>query len=118
VKVLLDHCTPRRFGLRLIGHDVRHTSRVGMSKFANGALLAAASAGGFEVLLTVDTNLAKQQAVGELPLAVIVVIVPRNTEAALSVHLPEIMALLGQRLQRRVYVVGKSEGKTEGTKQR
>lgn len=106
MKVLLDHCTPRKFGLRIVGHEVNHTSRVGMSNLANGALLASARTADFDVLLTVDKNLMKQQPLSELPIAVILVVVPRNTIAALSAHLPEIMALLGQRLQRRVYVVG------------
>lgn len=106
MKVLLDHCMPRPFGKTLRGHSAKHTSDVGLEEVSNGELLQAAAEQGFGVVLTVDTNLADQQHIGELPVAVIIVFVMRNTEAALQPHIPEILALLSSRLQRRIYFVG------------
>ncbi|MBI4657974.1 MAG: hypothetical protein HY735_03840 [Verrucomicrobia bacterium] len=48
MKVLLDHCVPRRFGKLLIGHEVRSAFEMGWSGLRNGALLTQAS--GFIVL--------------------------------------------------------------------
>lgn len=103
---MLDNCVPRPFGAHLKGHDVEHASSAGLAELANGALLSASAAAGFDVLLTVDRNMAKQQRLDDLPLGVIVVLVARNTEPAMLEFLPEILALLGQRPQRRVYSVG------------
>lgn len=110
MRVLLDHCVPRPFGRELRGHAVKHTSQVGLEEVSNGELLESASKLGFEVLVTVDGHLADQQRVGELPLAVIVLRVPRNTQAALAVHVPALRSLLSGRLQRRVYVIGRGSG--------
>jgi predicted nuclease of predicted toxin-antitoxin system len=103
VRILLDNCVPRRFGRRLAGHSVEHAAAWGWAELSNGDLLRAAAAGGFDVLLTVDRNLAHQQKLGDLPLPVLVVFTHRNSDAALSPMVPKILAVLGQQLQKRIY---------------
>ena len=60
MKVLLDHCVPRRFCALLTGHEVRNTYEMGWAALRNGALLAEARTH-FQVFLTVDQNLQFQQ---------------------------------------------------------
>ena len=88
----------------LVGHQVRTTDDMGWQDESNGKLLALA-AGEFEVFLTVDKNLSRQQNVGELPILVIVMRCRSNSIRALARHVPGLLGLLNQSLQRRVYVL-------------
>ena len=106
MRVLLDNCVPRAFGKHLKGHFVRHASTAGLADLSNGDLLAASSAEGFDVLLTVDRHIAEQQNIESLPVAVIVIYVHSNTVPFLLPHLAAVHAVLDQRLQRRVYAIG------------
>lgn len=60
MRVLLDECLPRKLKQELGGHEVRTAQEEGWAGLKNGALLQAA-AGRFDVLLTVDRNIAFQQ---------------------------------------------------------
>lgn len=55
-----------------------------------------AAAAGFEVLVTVDQNLRHQQNLSNLPLAVIVIVVQRNTLAHLLPCVPALLAALNE----------------------
>ena len=72
MRVLLDKCVPKRFARELTGHAVRTVPQQGWSGKKNGVLLGLAAAADFEVLSTVDQNLAHQQ---NLPAAGIAVVV-------------------------------------------
>jgi predicted nuclease of predicted toxin-antitoxin system len=52
MKVLLDECLPWRLRHRLASHDVHIARWAGLGGLANGKLLKAADALGYEVLLT------------------------------------------------------------------
>jgi hypothetical protein len=69
VRILLDHCLPRRLARAFPTHAVRTTADEGWEKLLNGALLAVA-AGGFDVFLTIDKKLKHQQNLATLPIAV------------------------------------------------
>jgi len=71
---------------------------------SNGKLLALAATR-FDVFLTVDKNLAKQQDIGELPLPVIVLRCRSNSIRTVERHVPDLLRLLSQALQRRVCVL-------------
>jgi len=71
VKILLDNCVDRRLAKSLAGHEVRHTSRVGLSDASNGNLLIAAANMGFDVLLTVDQQIRYQHKLEALPISVL-----------------------------------------------
>ena len=60
MRVLLDECLPRRLKRELVGHDVRTAPEMGWASKTNGELLALASAE-FDVFLTSDRNLSRQQ---------------------------------------------------------
>lgn len=78
---------------------------MGWEGLRNGALLRHAGSE-FEAIITVDRNMMKQQNVGDLALAVVVLVAGSNRLRALEPLLPELLKVLGQRLEKRVYVVG------------
>ncbi len=84
MKVLLDHCVPRRFATRLGEHDVSTAASQGWSELRNGQLLKIAGANGFEALITVDQNMLFQQRTSDLPVAVVVMICRTNRLADLD----------------------------------
>jgi hypothetical protein len=105
VNVLLDHCVPKPFGRLIVGHFVPTTKYMGWEHLENGELLAAAAAQ-YDVLITVDTNIQFQQHIGELPLTVIALGALSNRPSDLAPLSPEVVRLLGTKLEKRVYVVG------------
>jgi hypothetical protein len=71
--ILLDQGTPvpiRRF---LTRHTVRTTTQQGWATLANGDLLAAAEAAGFDVFVTTDKNLPHQQNLTGRRIAIVVI---------------------------------------------
>jgi predicted nuclease of predicted toxin-antitoxin system len=93
VTVLLDGCVPSRLASELAGHQVRTVPEVGWADLDDGPLLDA-MAGRFEVLVTVDKNLPKQQRLSNRPLAVVVLRAKTNRLADLLPHVPALQALL------------------------
>ena len=107
MRVLLDHCMPRPFARLLVGHEVQTARALGWDDLSNGLLLAKiAESGKFDVMVTIDKSLAHQQSTRDLPLPVIVIRTTSNAIDILAVSAPEVLKLLGQALQKRVYVVG------------
>ena len=78
MRILLDESLPRRLRKELPGHTVLTVTECGWSGLDNGTLLRAAAVR-FDVFLTADQNLEFQQNLNALPLAVIVLVAPRNT---------------------------------------
>jgi hypothetical protein len=70
--ILFDQGTPVPLRAFLIGHTVKTAAEQGWSTLANGKLLDAAEAAGFEVLVTTDKNLPHQQNLALRGLAVVV----------------------------------------------
>jgi predicted nuclease of predicted toxin-antitoxin system len=77
VKVLLDHCLPRRFARAFPDHSVRTAADQGWERLRDGKLLAAAGAE-FDVILTVDKNIKREQNLATLPIAVVVMLARSN----------------------------------------
>jgi hypothetical protein len=69
--VLFDHSTPAPLRYALKGHVVVEAIERGWERFANGALLDAAEAAGFEVFLTADKNIRHQQNLADRKIAVV-----------------------------------------------
>ncbi len=78
MRLLLDHCVPKRFGRELGEFDVRTAFQMKWSDLDNGSLLSAAAAGGFDIFITVDQNLQYQRNILSLPLSVIILVAPDN----------------------------------------
>lgn len=109
MRVLLDHCVPRVFGAMLAGHEVWTAREMGWEGLRNGTLLQRAGAE-VDALVTVDRHMMKQQNVGELAIAVIVLLAVSNKLRSLEPLVPDVLKLLGQKLEKRVYVVGPVQG--------
>jgi hypothetical protein len=72
MRVLFDQATPVPIRPYLVGHEVRTAAQQGWDTLRNGELLAAAEAGGFEVLLTTDRNMRYQQNLAGRKIGVVV----------------------------------------------
>jgi hypothetical protein len=59
--ILFDHSTPAPLQYALKGHVVVEAIERGWDRLANGALLDAAEAAGFELFVTADKNIRYQQ---------------------------------------------------------
>jgi len=94
VRVLLDESVPRALGRELVGHDWSTVPRMGWSGLVNGVLLGVVVDTGFEVLLTCDRNMQKQQNVSALGLALVVIAVPDTKIQTIQPLVPDILAVL------------------------
>jgi len=87
VKVFLDECVDWRLMREIVGHEVNTARQMGWTTIKNGALLALASQQ-FDVFVTVDRNLAFQQNLEGLSIAVIVLRAHTNRLADLKPLIP------------------------------
>ncbi|MGH7090749.1 MAG: DUF5615 family PIN-like protein [Stellaceae bacterium] len=90
MRVFLDECVDWRLSRDLVGHHVRTARQMGWTTLENGALLALA-ARQFDVFLTVDRNLAFQQNLAALTIAVIILHAQTNRLADLRLLLPNLL---------------------------
>jgi hypothetical protein len=72
MRVLLDQNAPRGLQTQIPGHEVILARQLGWHELANGHLIAAAEAGGFDVLITADQSIRYQQNLTGRRLALIV----------------------------------------------
>jgi len=94
VRVLLDECVDWRLSRTLTGHEVRSARQMGWSAIKNGELLGLASER-FDAFVTVDRNLAFQQNVRSLSIAVIVLHAKTNRLADLLPLVPNLLTAIG-----------------------
>ena len=93
MRVVLDECLPKRLSRELPGHEVRTVQQMGWSGISNGKLLSLIR-GQFNAFITVDSNLAYQQNLSTLPVAVVVLRAPSNKIEDLRPLLPRLLATL------------------------
>ena len=93
MRLLLDECVDQRLARLITGHDVASVVGLGWAGVHNGALLARA-AGQFDVFVTVDRNLAFQQRIDSLPLAVVVLRARTNRLVDLKPLVPLLLQAL------------------------
>ena len=93
MKLLLDESVPRDLGFALDGHFVRTVQTMGWAGISNGKLLAAMQTAHFETLITCDQNLEYQQR-QNLPVSLIVLIVPNTRVATIMPHAQKILDAL------------------------
>ena len=77
MRILFDHGTPRPIARYLKAHVVVEAKAEGWDRYSNGALLDAAEAGAFEILLTTDKNMQYQQNLQKRKIAIVVLGVGR-----------------------------------------
>lgn len=105
MRVFLDECVDWRLSRDLIGHDVRSARQMGWTAIKNGELLALV-ASAFDVFVTVDRNLAFQQNVANVRVAVVVLRAKSNRLADLRTLVPELLSSLGRAAPGQVLQVG------------
>ena len=93
MKILLDHCVPKRLGSHLAGHAVSTTRQMRWEALRNGKLLAVA-APQFDLLLTVDKGFEHQHNLDTLPLSVVLLIAQSNQLSDLVALVPDLLAAL------------------------
>ncbi len=93
MRVLLDSCVPRGLRASIAGHDVQTAPEMGWGDLDNGALLEAMD-GYFDVLVTVDRRLPRQQRIKNRGFGVVVVRAKSNRLADLMPHASELLDAL------------------------
>jgi hypothetical protein len=104
VKVYLDECIDWRLSRDIVGHDVRTAHDMEWLGLKNGELLLRVQAE-FDAFVTVDRNLAFQQNVATLSLAVIVLRARSNRLGDLQLLLAPLHAALRSAQRSRVTIV-------------
>lgn len=72
MRILLDESAPRQLKQLLSGHVVETVPENGWASKRNGELLGLAVEGGFDVFVTPDANLPRQQDLSKFDIAVVV----------------------------------------------
>ena len=93
MRILLDESLPRPLASLLPAHAVRSVAAMRWSGLRNGELLQLA-AGEFDAILTTDQNLAHQQNLDALPIAVVVLVASTNRIESLRPLIPSLLRTL------------------------
>ena len=96
MKILLDENLPHQLRLELPGHDVFTAAFMNWSGIENRALLQLAAENGFDVVLTNDRGMEHGQNLNQLPVAVVVLMIPTNTMEAIRPHCDELLKALSK----------------------
>ena len=72
MKILLDECITKRFKTYLQEYKVFTVIEMSWSGIKNGKLMALCVENNFDVLLTIDKNIAYQQNLQNLPLTIVI----------------------------------------------
>ena len=106
MRILLDECLPARLRRDLTGHEVQTVPHVGWAGIKNGKLLRrVADSGKFDVFLTMDKNLPRQQKLKDLPFAVVVLRAESNRFEHTHPLMPEVFRQLAGFQPDHVYVL-------------
>jgi predicted nuclease of predicted toxin-antitoxin system len=95
MKVLIDECAPRalKHSLAARGHQCLTVQEAGWAGKQNGELLRLAE-GGFDVLVTLDTNLQYQQNLTRRKIAIVVIRATSNRLSYLSPYFADCAKVL------------------------
>ena len=106
MRILLDECLPARLRRHLPGHDVRTVPGAGWAGIKNGRLLRLiADSRKYDVFLTMDKSLPKQQRLRDLPFAVVVLRAESNRFEDTQPLMPEVVRRLPEFRPGRLYVL-------------
>ena len=105
MRIFLDECIDWRLSRDLRQHDVKTARQMGWASIKNGELLALVS-GAFDVFVTVDRNLAFQQNIPALTIAVVVPRAKSNRLVDLKALVPSLSGVLASAKPGEVTFVG------------
>lgn len=92
MKILLDECVTKKVKPLLAEHQTFTVTEMGWSGLKNGKLMAKAIENQFDVLLTIDKNLAYQQNIKQYALAIVILDTPTSKLEAIKPLLPSFLA--------------------------
>lgn len=107
MKILLDECVTRKLKSRLPQHEVFTVTEMQWNGLKNGNLMRAAIEQGFDVLLTIDKNLAFQQNMNRYTIIVAVLHVEKSKISFLEELLPAFSRLLPTFAKGTAYLIEK-----------
>ena len=93
MRILLDENLDWRLGRSLPGHDVQSVSLIGWAGTKNGALLARA-ASRFEVLVTMDSAMAREHDFSHVAIVVVALRARTNRLADTAPQMTQLLVLL------------------------
>src|SRR6266704_2070375 len=95
MRVLLDECVPRQLVRELPDFEVRTVQQMGWSGVKNGALLERAAAQ-FDVLFTVDRDLAQAVAKAKTKPAVVILVAGTTDAVKLKPHMAAVRLAIAE----------------------
>lgn len=107
MKILLDECVTKHLKRHLPEFEVATVREMQWSGIKNGRLMALCAENGFDVLLTIDKNLANQQNLNLYPLTVAVLNSLSSTVEELVTFLPAFRAQAVSFEKHKAYVINK-----------
>lgn len=106
MRILLDECLPKDLAHKLTGQEVKTVPQAGWSGISNGRLLRLIAASAqFDLLLTVDKRLPKDNEVANLPFAIVLLRTKSNRICDIFPFAPEILRRLPEFRPGQVYVL-------------
>jgi predicted nuclease of predicted toxin-antitoxin system len=110
MRILLDECLPKDLAGELHGRTVKTVPQDGWASIKNGKLLRLiADSGKFDVFVTVDKNLPREQKLDNLPFAVVVLRARSNRLADVKTCAPELLRRLSRFQPGRVYFLSAAD---------
>jgi len=94
LRILLDECIDEALRGHFTRHDCQTCRYAGLKGLANGELVAAAEQRGFDVLITVDQNMAPQQSLRGRTISLVVLQARTTNIDDLLVLMPNVLAAL------------------------
>ena len=94
MRLLLDENLDWRLRRDLPGHQVESVPLIGWAGIENGELRTKIVDARFDVLVTMDSNMVRQQNIAKYPIAVIALRAPSNRLADTRPLMPALLALL------------------------
>jgi predicted nuclease of predicted toxin-antitoxin system len=94
MRVLLDNNVLQQLAPLITGHEVVHARQLGWSELANGNLIGAAEAAGFEVLITADRGILYQQNIAGRKISILLLRNYRITMKHLKPLIPNVLTAL------------------------
>lgn len=95
MRLLIDECVDERLRLLFPDHDCQTARFAKLAGLKNGQLLDAAEAAGFDILVTVDQNIADQQNLVGQKISLVVLCGPTNRLHDLELLVPAALSALG-----------------------
>lgn len=117
MRILFDGMIPRPLARDLLPHVVSTIAQEGWGALTNGELLNAIG-GRFDVLLTMDHNMAYQQKLTDRPFAVIELFAKRTTMEHIGPLLPELRSLIANAAPGTYYAIGNDQARAFSAIQR